>query len=134
VYGPRQRPDLAISKFCRAILEGRPIDKYGDGTTCRDYTYVDDIVQGIMGAVAYQGPVFDIFNLGGSQTVSLNELIAACEASCGRPALINSMPMQPGDVPRTSADVTKARRLLGFAPRTQVEEGVRQFVEWWQTA
>jgi UDP-glucuronate 4-epimerase len=134
VYGPRQRPDLAISKFCRAILEGRPIDKYGDGTTCRDYTYVDDIVQGIMGAVAYQGPVFDIFNLGGSQTVSLNELIAACEAACGQPALINSMPMQPGDVPRTSADVTKARRLLGFAPRTQVEEGVRQFVKWWQTA
>jgi UDP-glucuronate 4-epimerase len=87
-----------------------------------------------MGAVAYQGPVFDIFNLGGSQTVSLNELIAACEAACGRPALINPMPMQPGDVPRTSADVTKARRLLGFAPRTQVEEGVRQFVEWWQTA
>ena len=134
VYGPRQRPDLAISKFCRAILEGRPIDKYGDGTTCRDYTYVDDIVQGIMGAVAYQGPVFDIFNLGGSQTVSLNELIAACEAACGQPAVINSMPMQPGDVPRTSADVTKARRLLGFAPRTQVEEGVRQFVKWWQTA
>jgi UDP-glucuronate 4-epimerase len=87
-----------------------------------------------MGAVAYHGPVFDIFNLGGSQTVSLNELIAACEAACGQPALINSMPMQPGDVPRTSADVTKARRLLGFAPRTQVEEGVRQFVKWWQTA
>jgi len=133
VYGPRQRPDLAISKFCRAILEGRPIDKYGDGTTCRDYTYVDDIVDGVMGAVRYEGPKFEIFNLGGSQTVSLNELIAACEAACGRSAIINPMPMQPGDVPRTSADVSKARRLLGFEPHTPVEVGVGKFVEWWRT-
>ena len=132
VYGPRQRPDLAISKFCRAILEGRPIDKYGDGTTCRDYTYIDDIVDGVMGAVRYDGKPFDIFNLGGSQTVSLNDLIAACEEACGRPALIHQMPMQPGDVPRTSADVSKARQLLGFAPRTPVREGVRKFVEWWR--
>jgi len=132
VYGPRQRPDLAISKFCRAILDGRPVDKYGDGTTCRDYTYVDDIVDGVMGAVGYGGPTFDIFNLGGSQTVSLNELIAACERACGKEALIRQLPMQPGDVPRTSADVSKARRLLGFAPRTQVDEGVRKFVEWWR--
>lgn len=133
VYGPRQRPDLAISKFCRSILEGRPIDKYGDGTTCRDYTYVDDIVDGVMGAVRYEGPTFDIFNLGGSQTVSLNELISACELACGRPAIIHQMPMQPGDVPRTSADVSKARRLLGYAPRTNVREGVAHFVRWWQT-
>jgi UDP-glucuronate 4-epimerase len=132
VYGPRQRPDLAISKFCRAILEGRPIDKYGDGTTCRDYTYVDDIVDGVLGAVRYEGPKFDIFNLGGSQTVSLNELIEACEAACGRKAIVNPMPMQPGDVPRTVADVNKARRVLGFEPRTTVREGVRKFVEWWQ--
>ncbi len=132
VYGPRQRPDLAISKFCRAILEGRPIDKYGDGTTCRDYTYVDDIVDGVMGAVGYEGPAFDIFNLGGSQTVSLNELIAACEEACGRRAVVNTLPMQPGDVPRTSADVSKARRLLGFEPRTSVRDGVRKFVEWWK--
>ncbi len=132
VYGPRQRPDLAISKFTRAILAGKPIDKYGDGTTCRDYTYVDDIVTGIMGAMAYQGPKFDIFNLGGSQTVSLNELIAAIEGACGKPALINQMPMQPGDVPRTSADVTKARELLGFNPKVRVDEGVREFVKWFQ--
>ncbi|MFN0130253.1 MAG: SDR family NAD(P)-dependent oxidoreductase [Verrucomicrobiales bacterium] len=132
VYGPRQRPDLAISKFCRAILEGRPVDKYGDGTTCRDYTYIEDIVDGVIGAVNYEGPVFDIFNLGGSQTVSLNDLIAACEEACGRPAIIRQMPMQPGDVPRTSADVSKARRLLGFEPHTSVHAGVRRFVEWWQ--
>ncbi len=132
VYGPRQRPDLAISKFCRAILEGRPIDKYGDGSTCRDYTYVDDIVTGIFGALAYQGPTFDIFNLGGSQTVTLNELIEACEAACGKKAIINQMPMQPGDVPRTVADVSKAQRLLGFDPQVRVKDGVRKFVEWWQ--
>jgi UDP-glucuronate 4-epimerase len=130
VYGPRQRPDLAISKFCRAILEDRPIDKYGDGSSCRDYTFIDDIVQGVKGALAYDGPAFDIFNLGGSQTVSLNELIAACETACGKPAILHPMPMQPGDVPRTVADVSKARRLLGFHPQTRVNDGVRKFVEW----
>lgn len=133
VYGPRQRPDLAISKFCRALLEDRPIDKYGDGTTCRDYTYIDDIVDGVMGALTYEGPLFDIFNLGGSQTVTLNELIAACEAACGKKAIINQLPLQPGDVPRTVADVSKATRLLGFKPRTALPEGVRKFVEWWKT-
>lgn len=133
VYGPRQRPDLAISKFCRAILEDRPVDKYGDGTTCRDYTYIDDIVDGVMGALAYGGPKFDIFNLGGSQTVTLNELISACEQACGRPARINPMPMQPGDVPRTSADVTKAERLLGFHPKVRIEEGVARFVQWYRS-
>ncbi len=132
VYGPRQRPDLAISKFCRALLEDRPIDKYGDGTTCRDYTYIEDIVDGVIGATEYEGPLFDIFNLGGSQTVSLNELITACEAACGKTAVINQLPMQPGDVPRTVADVSKATRLLGFAPKTQVREGVEKFVAWWQ--
>ncbi len=132
VYGPRQRPDLAISKFTRAILENRPIDKYGDGSTCRDYTFVDDIVQGIMGAMAYDGPKFDIFNLGGSQTVTLNELIEAVEAACGRKALINQMPMQPGDVPRTVADVSKARRLLGFNPTVHIGEGTERFVEWYR--
>jgi UDP-glucuronate 4-epimerase len=132
VYGPRQRPDLAISKFCRSILKGLPIDKYGDGSTCRDYTFVSDIVEGIFGAMAYEGPLFDIFNLGGSQTVSLNEMIEACEVACGRKALIHQMPMQPGDVPRTVADVTKARSLLGFNPQVRVVDGVKKFVEWYQ--
>ena len=131
VYGPRQRPDLAISKFCRAILEDRPVDKYGDGTTCRDYTYIDDIVDGVVAALDYCGPKFDIFNLGGSQTVSLNDLIEACESACEKKARINPLPMQAGDVPRTSADLTKAERLLGFRPKVRVREGVRRFVEWW---
>ena len=132
VYGPRQRPDLAISKFTRAILENRPIDKYGDGSTCRDYTFIDDIVQGIFGALRYEGPKFDIFNLGGSQTVTLNELIGAVEAACGQKALVNQMPMQPGDVPRTVADVSKARRLLGFNPTVHIGEGTERFVEWYR--
>jgi UDP-glucuronate 4-epimerase len=132
VYGPRQRPDLAISKFCRAILEDRAVDKYGDGTTSRDYTYVDDIVDGVMGGLRYDGPTFDIFNLGGSQTVSLNDLIVACEEACGKKAIINALPMQPGDVPRTVADVSKAERLLGFRPKIRVREGVKKFVEWYR--
>ncbi|MGI8601592.1 MAG: GDP-mannose 4,6-dehydratase [Verrucomicrobiales bacterium] len=133
VYGPRQRPDLAISKFCRAILDGRPVDKYGDGSTCRDYTYIDDIVAGVLGALSYRGPTFDIFNLGGSQTVTLDELIDACEIACGKKATINQLPMQPGDVPRTSADVSKAERFLGFHPQTRVDAGVKKFVDWWRT-
>ena len=132
VYGPRQRPDLAISKFVRLIDEGRPIDRYGSGDTGRDYTYVDDIVQGIMGAVSYDGQPFDIFNLGGSHTVTLNEMIAAVEDAIGVKALINELPEQPGDVPMTSADVTKAREHLGYEPQTPLREGVRKYVEWYR--
>lgn len=132
VYGPRQRPDLAISKFVRLIDQGKPIDRYGDGNTGRDYTYVDDIVQGIMGALAYDEQPFDIFNLGGSQTVTLNEMIAAVEAAMGTKAVINELPEQPGDVPMTSADVSKARACLGYEPRTPLQEGVRKYVEWYR--
>jgi UDP-glucuronate 4-epimerase len=133
VYGPRQRPDLAISKFTRLIEDGKPIDKYGDGTTARDYTFCHDIVDGIIGALNYRsGPICDIFNLGGSQTVTLNDLIATIEASVGRKAQINQLPDQPGDVPLTSADVSKANRLLNFKPTTTIAQGVPTFVEWFR--
>lgn len=131
VYGPRQRPDLAISKFTAAILAGKPIERYGDGSTSRDYTYVDDIVAGMLAATDHlQKSAFEIFNLGGSATTSLNELIALVELATGRRAEIVQKPEQPGDVPRTYADVTKAGRLLGYAPRTPIREGVAKYVEW----
>ncbi|MEM8954370.1 MAG: SDR family NAD(P)-dependent oxidoreductase [Verrucomicrobiota bacterium] len=132
VYGPRQRPDLAISKFTRLISEDLPIDRYGDGTTGRDYTYVEDIVQGIMAALKYEGPMFDIFNLGGSEPVLLNDLIAAIEHTLGKKATINELPEQPGDVPRTSADISKARKLLGYNPQTPLSKGIPKFIEWYQ--
>ncbi len=131
VYGPRQRPDLAISKFTRLIHEGLPIDKYGDGSSARDYTYVDDIIQGVVAAIGYDGPVFDVFNLGGSQTTTLAELIELVEGALGKTAQINQMPDQPGDLPRTYADVSKARKLLGYEPGTPIAEGVPKYVEWY---
>lgn len=133
VYGPRQRPDLAISKFVRLIDSGKPIDRYGDGRTGRDYTYVEDIVQGIVGALSFEEKPFDIFNLGGSQTVTLNELIDAVESAMGAKATINPLPEQPGDVPLTSADVSKAAQYLGYRPETPLREGVRKYVDWYRS-
>jgi UDP-glucuronate 4-epimerase len=132
VYGARQRPDLAIHKFARLISEGRPIPVYGDGTTRRDYTYVDDIVAGVRAAMDYEGSDYEVINLGGSRTVELSELIALLEGELGQRAVIDRRPPQPGDVPRTFADVTKARRLLGYDPQTPIEEGIRRFVEWYK--
>lgn len=133
VYGPRQRPDLAISKFTRLIHDGQPIDRYGKGDTARDYTFVHDIVDGVLGALNYEeGPLCSIFNLGGSQTVKLNDMIAAIENAVGKKAIINEMPEQPGDVPLTSADVSKATRLLNFHPTTHLDTGIPKFVEWWK--
>src|SRR5215218_8133777 len=132
VYGARQRPDLAIHKFARLISEGRPIPVFGDGTTRRDYTYVEDIVAGVRAAMDYRESAYEVVNLGGSRTVSLSELIALLEHELGREAVIDRQPTQPGDVPRTFADVTKARRLLGYDPRTPIEEGIRRFVEWFK--
>ena len=130
VYGPRQRPDLAIHQFTRRIHDGQPIDQFGDGLTRRDYTYVDDIVQGVLGALGYDGAPFDIFNLGESATTPLRDLIALVETSLGRTARINRLPEQPGDVPLTCADISKARRLLGYRPATPIAEGIPRFVEW----
>ena len=132
VYGPRQRPDLAIHQFTRKILAGEPIDQFGDGTTRRDYTYIDDIVQGTLAALKYEGPMFDIFNLGENETVQLKDLIAQIEAALGKRAIINRLPEQPGDVPLTCADISKARQLLGYAPTTKLAEGLPKFVEWFR--
>jgi len=131
VYGPGQRPDLAIHKFTHAIYEGRHIPQYGDGSSRRDYTYVDDIVQGVMGALRYAGPTFDIFNLGESETTSLSDLIREIEAALGKKALIERLPEQPGDMPVTSADISKARSLLGYNPTTKIPEGIPKFVQWY---
>jgi UDP-glucuronate 4-epimerase len=130
VYGPRQRPDLAIHAFTRSIWEGRPINQFGDGSTRRDYTYIDDILQGMVACLTYQGELCDVFNLGESQTTTLNELIGSIEQALGRKATINRMPEQPGDVPLTYADITKARTLLGYRPETKIAEGIPKFVEW----
>jgi UDP-glucuronate 4-epimerase len=130
VYGPRQRPDLAIHQFTRRIHEGKPIDQFGDGTTRRDYTYVDDIIQGTMAALRYEGALFEVFNLGESETIELKDLIAAIERELGKKAKINHLPEQPGDVPLTCADITKAKRLLGYAPQTPFSQGLPRFVKW----
>jgi UDP-glucuronate 4-epimerase len=133
VYGARQRPDLAIHKFARLISAGRPIPVFGDGTTRRDYTYIDDIIAGVRAAIDYDATQFEAINLGESRTVELRELIALLEKELGREAIIDRQPSQPGDVPRTFADISKARRLLGYDPQTQIEEGIRKFVSWFKS-
>ena len=130
VYGARQRPDLAIHHFTKRIYAGQPIDQFGDGTTRRDYTYIDDIIQGVMASLQYQGPLFDIFNLGESDTIQLKELIASIESALGRKAQINQLPEQPGDVPLTCADISKARKLLDYNPTTPLKAGLPKFVDW----
>ncbi|HZS17905.1 MAG TPA: GDP-mannose 4,6-dehydratase [Candidatus Udaeobacter sp.] len=130
VYGPRQRPDLAIHQFTRRIYSGQPIEQFGDGTTRRDYTYIDDVIQGTMAALHYEGPPFDIFNLGESDTIQLKDLIVAIEKALGKKATIHQMPEQPGDMPLTCADISKARKLLGYDPTAQLSEGLPKFIEW----
>lgn len=131
VYGPGQRPDLAIHKFTDRIYNDRPIQQYGDGSTRRDYTYVDDIIDGVMGAVNYQGNNFEIFNLGESDTTTLSELIALLEKSLGKKAIIEYLPEQQGDMPLTCADISKARSLIGYNPHTPIAEGIPRFIEWY---
>ena len=130
VYGPRQRPDLAIHQFTRKIYAGQPIDQFGDGSTRRDYTYIDDIIQGTVAALDYGGPLFDIFNLGENETIQLKDLIAAIEKVLGKKAKINRLPEQPGDVPLTYADIAKARKLLGYDPSTRLSDGLPRFIDW----
>ena len=131
VYGPRQRPDMAIHKFTKHILEGSPIPMFGDGTTRRDYTYIEDIIQGMLSCV--DTPFgYEIFNLGENHTTSLADLIGLIEKHTGKTALIEKHPSQPGDVTITHADITHARTLLGYAPRFSMDEGIARFVEWYK--
>ena len=132
VYGPRQRPDLAIHKFAKLITEGKPIPVFGDGSTRRDYTYVDDIIDGLMAAIDYDQSNYEVINLGESRTVELNELISLLEKELDSQATIDRQPPQPGDVPQTFADISKARALLGYNPKTPIEEGLHRFVEWFR--
>jgi UDP-glucuronate 4-epimerase len=130
VYGPRQRPDLAIHKFSRLIWEEKPIQMFGDGTTKRDYTYIEDILQGIRAAIDYEESQYEIFNLGESRTIELKYLIHLLETNLGKKAKIQQLPPQPGDVPITFADISKARKLLGYNPKTPIEQGIKEFTEW----
>jgi UDP-glucuronate 4-epimerase len=132
VYGPRQRPDLAIHKFARLISAGKPIPVFGDGTTRRDYTFIDDIIAGVRAAIDYNQTDYEVINLGESRTVELRELISLLEKELGKTAQIDRQPLQPGDVPQTFADIAKARRLLGYNPQTQIEEGIHTFVRWFR--
>jgi UDP-glucuronate 4-epimerase len=136
VYGPRQRPDLAIHKFTKLIATGQPIELFGDGSTSRDYTWVGDIVDGILAAVDQQGgdasPAYRVYNLGGSQTTSLRELVDLIAAALGRAPVIAWKPEQPGDMKRTLADVARAQKELGYAPKMPIAEGIPRFVAWWR--
>ena len=131
VYGPRQRPEMAIHKFTRAICNGEPIEMYGDGSTRRDYTYVSDIVDGVFAAMLGKF-AYEIINLGDSNTVELRRLISLIEGASGKKATIHTLPEQPGDVPITYANIDKARRLLGYEPKVKIEEGIERFVAWYQ--
>jgi UDP-glucuronate 4-epimerase len=131
VYGPRQRPEMAIARFIRCLEEGRPVPFFGDGGSRRDYTYIDDIADGVEAALMLPAS-FEIINLGGAHPVTLSDLVAAVEKATGRTAVLDRRPDQPGDVPATYADVTKAERLLGFKARVSLEEGLRRSVEWYR--
>jgi UDP-glucuronate 4-epimerase len=132
VYGPRQRPDLAIHKFARLLRASQPIPVYGDGSTARDYTYITDIIDGIM-ACTGKNFGYEIFNLGESQTVRLDGLVELLESALGKKALIERQPPQPGDVPLTCADISKARQKLGYCPTTPIEKGIPLFINWFNS-
>jgi UDP-glucuronate 4-epimerase len=129
VFGPRQRPDLAINKFARHILSDRPIEMFGDGATSRDYTYIDDIVAGVRAAID-RCSGYEIINLGSKHPITLTDMIATVAGACGREPIIQTKPMQPGDVNRTFADVEKAARLLDYEPTMPFAQGVARQVEW----
>jgi UDP-glucuronate 4-epimerase len=134
VYGPRQRPDLAIHKFTDLISHGKPIDVFGDGSARRDFTYIDDIVQGVVASIKYDAALFDIFNLGESETIELRTVIREIEDALGKKATINTLPPVTGDMPATHADIFKARRLLAYKPVTSFRSGIRKFIEWYLRA
>jgi UDP-glucuronate 4-epimerase len=136
VYGARQRPDLAIHKFTRAIARGESIELFGDGSTARDYTFIDDIIDGVVAAIDRQAtapaPAFHIYNLGGSRTTTLARLVELISAAVGLEPRIERKPEQPGDMKQTLAEVSLSGRELGYAPKVTIEEGIPRFVEWWR--
>lgn len=132
VYGPRQRPDLVIYKFAKLISEGRPIIIYGDGRTRRDYTYIDDIISGIVASLDYFGSNYEIINLGNSKPMELYKLINALEKVLGKRAIINRLPERPGDVPFTCADISKAEKILNYKPDTSLSDGLHNFISWFK--
>lgn len=132
VYGPRQRPDLAIHKFVKNGIEGKPIPFYGDGTTRRDYTFVDDIVSGLIAAINYTNTNYEIINLGNHHNVSLSELVKIIQLHIGKSLFIERLPKQPGDVDQTYADISKAKSLLKWEPKTEINTGIEKFVNWFK--
>ena len=133
VYGPRQRPDLAIHKFTKLISDGAEVPFYGDGTTARDYTFVEDIIDGILKSIKYlenHKNVYEILNLGESEVVTLEEMLSSIEACVEKKAVRKNLPMQPGDVNKTNADITKAQAMIGYNPTTKFQNGIKKFVEW----
>lgn len=135
VYGPRQRPDLAIHKFTKLISQGKSIPFYGDGNTARDYTYIDDIIDGVVKSMEYlqqKSGVYEILNLGESQVISLSQMLATIEKNLGIKAKINKLPMQAGDVNMTNADISKAKNMIGYAPKTDFETGISKFIDWFR--
>ena len=133
VYGPRQRPDLSIHKFTRLIANGKPIEVYGDGTARRDFTFIDDTIQGVVNAIDFEGSPFEIFNLGENETVEMNQVIRLIEKALGKSALIEYCPPVPGDMSQTYADISKATRLLNYRPTTLIEDGIPRFVDWFKS-
>jgi UDP-glucuronate 4-epimerase len=131
VYGPRQRPDLAIRKFTALIATGRPVPVFGDGGTARDYTFISDTLDGIIACTKREFG-FEIFNLGEAETVTLNRVIELLEAALGKKAVIDRQPFQPGDVPVTFADISKARTKLGYHPQVKIEQGIKLFADWFR--
>jgi len=133
VYGPRQRPDLAIHKFTKLISENREIPFYGDGSTARDYTFVEDIIDGILKSIQYlhsHQNIYEIINLGENEVITLNEMVYTIEEILGKKPVKNYLPMQPGDVLKTNADIEKAKRMIGYNPTTKFQNGIKKFVEW----
>lgn len=132
VYGPRQRPDLAIHKFARLMTSQKPIPVFGDGSAERDFTYIDDILNGVVAAINYEATPFEVINLGESQTISVKQMIEGLEEALGEKAILDFQPAQPGDVPRTHADISKAQRLLNYQPTTPFAVGIKRFADWFK--
>jgi UDP-glucuronate 4-epimerase len=130
-YGPRQRPEMAIHKFTRLVDRGEKVPMFGDGSSRRDYTYIDDLIEGVL-SIIHRSKGFEVYNLGESQTTSLKELIQLIEKALGKKALVEMLRPQPGDVSTTYADITKAKKMLGYRPKVKMEEGIRRFVEWYK--